>query len=331
VTFLTALGAGAGQPKGPVVTVTSAAALAGALRTAAPGTRILLKPGDYRGEWVVDRPVEIAGEGRRARIVLESVKGTCLTLRDSGAAIRGVTIRERAGGRPPRGFAVEIPDGAPLLEDCDITSNSLACVAVHGAHSSPTLRRCSIHDGKQSGVFFYDGAGGTLENCDLTRIGLSGIEIRDRANPALRNCTIHGRNQRGVFVWGGGRATIEACDFSGSALGVVAIRDASATITHSKIRNGHASGAYFENGSGRLEDCDVTNNRFAGVEVTDTQGEGPMIERCRLRGNPRAAVWAHDRGKATVRDCEGEGLLRADAGSRITEAGNRLSTPGRRR
>ena len=68
-----------------------------------------------------------------------------------------------------------------------------------------------------------------------------------------------------------------------------------------------------------------------GVEVTATQGEGPIVERCRLRANPRAAIWAHDRGTVTVRDCEGDGDLRADASSRLTSTGNRLTTPGGRR
>src|SRR5947199_659957 len=96
-TLLAAACVSAGQAHPPVVAVASARALAGALRTAGPGTRIALKPGVYRGEWVVDRPVEIAGDGRRGRIILESLAGTCLTLRGAGASVRGVTIRARAG------------------------------------------------------------------------------------------------------------------------------------------------------------------------------------------------------------------------------------------
>src|SRR5438132_7498804 len=116
ITLLGPLPRGVARLQRPGVTITSAAALVEALRTSAPGTRMLLKPGVYRGEFVIDRPVEIDGDGRRNRIVLESVSGTCLTLRAGDTVIRGVTVRGRAGNRGPRGVGIGISDGAPTLE-----------------------------------------------------------------------------------------------------------------------------------------------------------------------------------------------------------------------
>jgi hypothetical protein len=33
------------------------------------------------------------------------------------------------------------------LEDGRITSDSVACVAIHGAMAAPAIRRCTVHDG----------------------------------------------------------------------------------------------------------------------------------------------------------------------------------------
>jgi hypothetical protein len=60
-------------------------------------------------------------------------------------------------------FAVDIPQGQLVLENCDITSNSRSCVAIHGATANPVIRRCQIHDGKECGVFVYKNGTGTVE------------------------------------------------------------------------------------------------------------------------------------------------------------------------
>ena len=53
--------------------------------------------------------------------------------------------------------------GRLFIEDCDITSRSLACVAISGG-ADPRLLRNQIHGSKQSGVLVYDNGLGTLEN-----------------------------------------------------------------------------------------------------------------------------------------------------------------------
>ena len=69
------------------------------------------------------------------------------------------------------------PKGRPLLEDCDITSDSLACVAIN-AGADPIIRRCRIHDGRASGVLVYRQGQGTLEDCDIFANAFDGVAIR---------------------------------------------------------------------------------------------------------------------------------------------------------
>ena len=53
--------------------------------------------------------------------------------------------------------AVEVTRGRLLLEDCDISSRTLSCVAAHGDATEPLIRRCRVHDGADSGLYFFDG------------------------------------------------------------------------------------------------------------------------------------------------------------------------------
>ena len=93
---------------------------------------------------------------------------------------------------------MDISQGRLDLEGCDISSQSLACVAIRDG-ADPRLRRNKIHDGKQAGVFVYDGGLGTLEDNDITGNALSGVEIKTGGNPTLRRNQIHDNKQSGVM------------------------------------------------------------------------------------------------------------------------------------
>jgi hypothetical protein len=81
------------------------------------------------------------------------------------ATVRGLTLRCAADPASNEVFAVNIPSGRLLLEGCEISSTSLSCIGVYGAGTEPTVRGCRIRDGRQSGVYFYDGASGVVEDC----------------------------------------------------------------------------------------------------------------------------------------------------------------------
>ena len=150
----------------------------------------MVYPGLYAEALVIDKPVEIVGVGPVEDIVVEAADAPCLTMATDTAAVRGLTLRGRAGRSNNECVAVDIPHGRLALEDCRITSDSLACVAIHGATAAPAIRRCTIHDGAQAGVTVYNKGQGTIEDCDIAGHTLPGVEIWQQANPIIRRCTI---------------------------------------------------------------------------------------------------------------------------------------------
>ena len=85
------------------------------------------------------------------------------------------------------------------MEDCDISSQSKSCVVIHNG-ADPSLRRCRIHDGKESGIsFFYGNGQGTLEDNDIFANALAGVDITG-GHPTLRRNRITKNGDVGVKV-----------------------------------------------------------------------------------------------------------------------------------
>ena len=153
-----------------------------AISAADPGTRVIVRPGTYREAVIIGKPVELLADQTGGDVVIEAADGDCNTVQTDHAVVRGFTLRSRAATKSKKHYGVNITQGFLLLEDCDVTSDSLACVVIHGAGTSPHIRKCRIHDGAQTGLLAYRKAGGLVEDCDIWGNGYSGVEISHGAD-----------------------------------------------------------------------------------------------------------------------------------------------------
>jgi serine/threonine-protein kinase len=240
-----------------------------ALREVEPGTRIKVRPGIYTESLEIDKRVEIVGEGPVNQIVLQNGDANCLAMKTDQATVRGLTIRGNAGLKGANLYTINIGEGQLVLENCDITSDSLACVAIHGATTRPTFRNCRIHDGKSGGLFFYDNAHGLVDRCEIDGHALACVEIREGADPVLRGCRIHDGRQGGVLVHTNARSTLEDCDITDNFSAGVSIRErGDPTIRNCRIRRNKTQGiAVISDGSATVEDCDLTQNEAGSWRI----------------------------------------------------------------
>lgn len=207
------------------------ATVSAAIAAAKPGDRILVRPGLYREGLVVDKPLEILGDGPVSDIEIQARGAYVLMFQASIGRVANLTLRQ-AGGEG-KWYGVDIRQGRLDLEGCDISSQSSACVAIRGG-ADPRLRRNKIHDGKPGGILIYDGALGTLEDNDITGNARSGVGIRTGADPTLRRNQIHDNKQNGVLVYESGLGTLEDNDITDNVLGAwgsirAAVRPCAAT------------------------------------------------------------------------------------------------------
>ncbi len=186
------------QNQGDYATITEA------LEAVESGATILVKPGLYQESLVIDKSIEIMGDGEQSEIIVEVIedsdKPVVLFQADTGK-ISNLTLRQL--GCSYHDYGIDISKGRLELEDCDISSKGGSCVNID-SDANPILRRNSIHDGKRHGVEISSGDGqATLEENEIFANESSGVYI-SRSNPILRRNRIYDGKSDGVTIHGQG-------------------------------------------------------------------------------------------------------------------------------
>jgi Right handed beta helix region len=259
-----------------------------AIEAARPGESITVEPGTYHEAIVLDRHVEIIGDGPRDQIIIESAVAPCLRVETEVGTVRSVTFRCPA---PSDGnaAAVDIAQGSGTLDDCDISAQSATAIRISGPGTSPTIQRCVIHDGADVGVDITGGATPAITDCEISGTARTGVAIREKANPALTRCTIRDGEQYGVDVYKEGLGRLEDCQISGNAFTGVEIREkANPALTRCTIRDGKQSGVYVhDDGQIAIAQCTISGNSGFAVWVKNTAAA--TVTGSRLTNNRRGA------------------------------------------
>lgn len=281
-----------------------------AILAATPGARIMVRPGVYRESVVVDRNVEIVAEGSSDEVVVESTDKTTLAIQTATCLIRGLSFRLKTGGATQLA-CVDIPTGQSILEGCTFTSDSLACVSIHGEGTDPTLRQCTVRDGAQSGIFVFERARGTIEDCEVTANGYSGIDIGQGAEPIIRNSRVYANKQCGVCVFDEARGVVENCEIHHNAISGVMIRQNGNPLFRACAIHDEKAGVVVSiNGAGVVQECDIRASAVAGIDIK--KAGNPTILRCRIRDGQGSGVLVRDGGRGTVEECEITGNTAGD-------------------
>jgi len=298
----------AASTAGPVFVVAphggNFSSIADAVKRVPSNSRLLVREGLYTESVEIDRNVEIVGDGPRERIVIRSTDRSCIAMRTEKASVRGLTLQGRGKASGRAFFAVDISMGTLVLEGCDVSSDSLSCVAIYGTSTNPHLKNCSIHDGADSGIYVFDNARGLIENCEVHRNANVNVAVTAGANPTIRDCRVFEGRNGGVVVWGNGAtAIVEDCQIHGHRFANVGVREAANPIfRRCTIFNSADSGVLVqESAYGTFEECDVHNN--AKVEIAVTDGSNTILRRCNVHHGNETGIFVRDRARALVESC----------------------------
>jgi parallel beta-helix repeat protein len=287
-----------------------------AISAAAPGSRISITPGFYDEGLIIDKPLEIVGDGSLGEVVIRAEGKNAILFRAAKGIVSNLVLQQIGEGGF---FCVDIQQGALELEGCDITSNSLSCVAIHGK-AYPKLRGNKIHNGKENGIIVYENGQGLIEDNDIFGNAFSGIEIREAGNPTVRGNKIHDSKQSGINVHKNGQGLIEDNDIFENAFAGIMIKEAGNPIVRgNKIHDGKEGGIYvYENGQGLIEDNDIFANALSGIEIKEAGN--PTVRDNKIHDGKSAGIIVWKNGQGMIED--NDIFANALTGIEIKEAGN---------
>lgn len=278
--------------------------IADAVKDAPVGGPIQVSPGVYTESLVIDREIEIIGEGNPGEVIIEVSDGSCLHLSADKALIRNVTFRGKTGPMGGEFNAVKISHGRAVLEDCRITGATGSGVVIVGTSAHPTLRRCVVEANTRAGLFVTRGAQPTIESCRFEGNQV-GVHVSEKGNPVLRNCQIGGNREFGVFLFQQGESRIdEGSVIARNKIGVGIQEEGSYLILQNcTIQTNETSGLIVQKGGkAKLFDCTLLENGEFGVLLTD-KGSNAILESCTIQKNV-TGVRVRNQAHGRIEECD---------------------------
>jgi GTPase SAR1 family protein len=296
-----------------------------AIENVRPNAVIVVEPGVYKESLVLSKDVTIIGEGPAGSIIIESSSGPCVLMQTDCARLAGLSLLGRMSQTGGESFAVDIPQGELSLEDCHVTSGSLACIAIHGRSTSAKISYCTVYGGKRDGVLFFDHSGGELRNCTISGHEDCGIRIEGSANPAGEQSHIRNGKSPGAPVSSEGKRDTEQSEILGSHLdGLVAIQDEGPKFRNCRIERARNFGLFLGAGArATLEDCQLNSNGCAGVAAS--LGARLELRKCQTNSNGFHGVQVKSGATVICIDCEVSNNL---VGASYVEVGGTLERHG---
>jgi parallel beta-helix repeat protein len=283
--------------------------------------RLLVRPGLYREGLVIDKPMEIIGDGKREEIVITSTDASCIVMQTDKATVRGLTLRQESDSRKNSAgfFAVDIAQGKLVLEGCEIISASLSCIGIHNQTSNPMIRNCRIHGSADSGIYIFHNATGTIEDSDIYENRNVGVAITEGAAPVIRRCSIRDGRNAGIVVWNGGAGVVEECNIFNNAKANIGVsEEGNPVLRHCRIYDGENSGVFIhDNGQATLEDCEIYNH--AEPEIAVTLGGNLIISKCSIHDGKDSGLFIGNEGRSLIEECDI--FDNADAGINVDTGG----------
>lgn len=250
-----------------------------ALEQAADGARIVVRPGRYAENIVIDRQVTLVGDGPREAIVIGPSTGCPVWISASGAQVRGVTIvgASDADEEWPSTSAVVCTASDVMLIDCEIRDARLSGVLVHGAGAGLVLEASQIRHCGEAGVFAAEGAGASLQRCRLVGHGGPAVVVGVRGRVALVDCQLRRGSSHGVTVGAAGHLQMTGCDVSAHAgNGVVVEAGGTLAANGCSFRRNGENGVCVEVGSMAADvmDCTYSDNAMESWSAPESLRQG---------------------------------------------------------
>lgn len=223
-----------------------------AIRNSSPDALILVRPGVYHESLIIDKKIQIKADGPKEHVIVESIFASCVLVQtDSDVLVQGLTMYCYTARNGREAHAIDVLRGRLRLINCNVTSDTKACLHVWGSLAQAEIQNCRLYGANGSGIFIENNARGTIENSDIYGNSYPNISVMQYANLGANKCRIYGGRSHGILVARNARGTIEDCDIFDNALDGVKVKDGGVAAVHDCYiyANARQEGWVYQNGT----------------------------------------------------------------------------------
>jgi Holliday junction resolvasome RuvABC ATP-dependent DNA helicase subunit/nitrous oxidase accessory protein NosD len=213
----------------------------------------------------------------------------------AGATLRGCKV----GGSSEHG--VRVTGSASLAAQGTWVERSAMTGVVVEEQGDVVLTRCRIADSR-TGITLRAAHRALVEDCDVTGLRRSGIEVGTGAGVVLRDTRIRGTGSAGLVADEGSLLIAHSCEVADTGgSGVVIKAGARPEIRATVITRTASNGVYVSDGAHLLlEDCTLSAARYPAMYAG--AGADPVIRRCRFHDTSQDVLLA-DGAEPVFEDC----------------------------
>ncbi|MGW2376737.1 right-handed parallel beta-helix repeat-containing protein [Kitasatospora sp. NPDC001683] len=298
-----------------------------ALAAAEPGDTVTVRPGTFRENVLLDKPVTIVPAQGPGTVRIEPASGVAITV-TAAATVEDLVVEGGDSSTPA--VLVTGPQATPAFRGCRIETRSATGVEVNGG-ARPTLRGCVVANPGGLGLRLRgEGTAAAFEDCEVAAAGQAGLAVLGGATAALDRCRVHHASGAGVLLSDPGSAAeltgceiyeIRGCGVQAEAQaggrlvdcdihrvtgnGLTLDGEAELVLTGCRVHDLPENGADLR-GRARLSLVHSTVRDFGrgALSVWD-QGTEAVAESCQIHGSTGEypALWVSDGARLTLTDC----------------------------
>ena len=286
-----------------------------AMADASEGAAVLVEPGRYVENVVLDKSVTVTAEEGPGTVRIVARSGPAILLAAESATLSGLSLASEDDSTP----AIAVADGRLGLTECEIRATGWTAVYAYG-RGTVLMRECSVHNPKGAGIVVTATDGGVLDACTVSELGTSAVVVAEQGSLLLRACTLGPAEGNGIFLNGSATLTVEDSTIRGAGKPAVAVEQrARLSATRVVVSDTRAIGWYLASPEPVvLEDCRVHDGAAEAVFVAESCS--PRLNGFRVRGARGGGLYFTGRSTGVVNGCEvsavdGVGIGVADRGA----------------
>ncbi|MEU9450303.1 right-handed parallel beta-helix repeat-containing protein [Streptomyces sp. NPDC048277] len=245
-----------------------------AVRAASPGDLVVIAPGTWTENLVLDRAVVLTAEHGRGSVVIAAPPGEAPAVAVDGpdCALHNITVWGSDASLP----AVSVSPGAGLvLEECSVEGGRVQVKGPEdeeGGTTAVVLRRCRVEGARLAGLHLAGGVRARVEDTAVTGIDGTGVVLSGTASLDAVRLRLERTTGSGVRLRGRARLRLTDSVLAGSGRAGLLLEDSTeATAGESRIETSGAAGVHLTGSAcAELTDCRIRGAAASGLVVQET-------------------------------------------------------------